>query len=124
MVLTGSAVTGRAVLAQLAPLLVPATMELSGRDPLVVLPGADLDLAARAIAFGLAFNAGRTCIAPRRVIVTAPDRSALLAHLSPLLATAPELPASAELLRHGRAILAEAGYGEAERDRLRTDGVP
>ena len=125
VVLTGSAATGRAVLAQLAPLLVPAAMELSGRDPLVVLPGADLDLAARAIAFGLAFNAGRTCIAPRRVIVTAADRAALLGHLSPLLAAAPALPASADLLRRGRAILARASGAVLGRaDLLRDDAMP
>lgn len=117
VVLTGSANTGRAVLAQLAPLLVPATVELSGRDPLVVLPGADLDLAARAITFGLAFNAGRTCIAPRRVIVTTADRAALLGHLSQRLATATVLPASTELLERGRAIVAQAGqpvFGRAD----------
>jgi len=107
VVLTGSAATGRAVLAQLAPLLIPATMELSGRDPLVVLPGADLDLAARAIVFGLTFNAGRTCIAPRRVIVTEGARAALIEHLVPLLAASPAIPAARPLLRRARAILAE-----------------
>jgi len=84
VVLTGSATTGRAVLAELAPRLVGATMELSGRDALIVLPGADLALVARAIAFGLRFNAGRTCIAPRRIIVVGDA----LDRLRPLLATA------------------------------------
>ena len=84
VVLTGSATTGRAVLADLAPKLVGATMELSGRDALIVLPGADLALAARAIAFGLRFNAGRTCIAPRRIVVVGDA----LDRLRPLLAAA------------------------------------
>jgi len=123
VVLTGSAATGRAVLAQLAPLLVPATMELSGRDPLVVLPGADLDLAARAIVFGLTLNAGRTCIAPRRVIVTAADRAALVGHLSPLLAAAAALPASAALLDRGRAVLAQAGQPALGRADLLRDSA-
>lgn len=70
--LTGSAATGREVLADLAPRLIPATMELSGCDALFVLPGAgaaELDRAARAVAFSLRLNGGATCIAPRRVFV-------------------------------------------------------
>jgi acyl-CoA reductase-like NAD-dependent aldehyde dehydrogenase len=70
--LTGSAATGRQVLAALAPRLIPATMELSGCDALFVLPAAgpaDLGRVARAIAFSLRLNGGATCIAPRRVFV-------------------------------------------------------
>ena len=69
VLLTGSAATGREVLAELARRLVPATMELSGCDALFVLPGADLDRVARAVRFGLTLNGGATCIAPRRVFV-------------------------------------------------------
>jgi acyl-CoA reductase-like NAD-dependent aldehyde dehydrogenase len=69
VLLTGSAATGREVLAELAQRLVPATMELSGCDALFVLPGADLDRVARAVRFGLTLNGGATCIAPRRVFV-------------------------------------------------------
>ncbi|HEX2643786.1 MAG TPA: aldehyde dehydrogenase family protein [Thermoanaerobaculia bacterium] len=70
--LTGSAATGRQVLADLAPRLIPATMELSGCDALFVLPeatAADLDRVARAVAFSLRLNGGATCIAPRRIFV-------------------------------------------------------
>lgn len=77
VVLTGSAETGRAVLAELAPMLVPATMELSGNDAVIVANDADLDLAARALAFGLRFNGSATCIAPRRVFVARARASAL-----------------------------------------------
>ncbi|SMH32121.1 aldehyde dehydrogenase family protein [Azospirillum agricola] len=69
LVLTGSAGTGRAVAERLADALVPSTMELSGNDPVFVLPGADAGLVARALAFGLRFNGSATCIAPRRVFV-------------------------------------------------------
>ena len=69
VVLTGSAATGRAVLDRLAARLVPAVMELSGNDPVIVLPGADLDLAVRAVAYGLRLNGSATCIAPRRVFL-------------------------------------------------------
>jgi acyl-CoA reductase-like NAD-dependent aldehyde dehydrogenase len=69
VLLTGSAPTGRAVLADLAPRLTPAVMELSGCDAVFVLEDADVELASRALAFGLVFNASATCIAPRRVFV-------------------------------------------------------
>jgi acyl-CoA reductase-like NAD-dependent aldehyde dehydrogenase len=69
IVLTGSAETGRAVLRQAAGRLTPCTMELSGCDAVFVQTGADLDLAVRALFFGLRFNGGATCIAPRRVFV-------------------------------------------------------
>ena len=67
ILLTGSAATGREVLAEAGRRLVPATAELSGCDALFVLPGADLERTAKAIRFGLSLNGGTTCIAPRRV---------------------------------------------------------
>ena len=69
VVLTGSSTTGRAVLAAAARTLTPVTAELSGSDPVFVLPGADLDLVAACLSYGLRLNAGATCIAPRRVFV-------------------------------------------------------
>jgi acyl-CoA reductase-like NAD-dependent aldehyde dehydrogenase len=66
---TGSAVTGGKILAQLAPLLIPATMELSGSDAVIVRPDADLDLTVKALRFALLLNGGATCIAPKRVFV-------------------------------------------------------
>lgn len=66
---TGSATTGSQILAQLAPLAVPAAMELSGCDAVIIRADADLDLAVRALSFGLRLNSGQTCIAPRRVFV-------------------------------------------------------
>ena len=68
VVLTGSGDTGRRVLAKLAETLTPTTMELSGDDAMIVLPGAPIDVVARAISYGLMLNGGETCIAPRRII--------------------------------------------------------
>lgn len=67
--LTGSAETGKAVLGVLAQTITPAVMELSGCDAVFVLPGADLDRAADAIAFGLRLNGSFTCMAPRRIFL-------------------------------------------------------
>jgi acyl-CoA reductase-like NAD-dependent aldehyde dehydrogenase len=69
VIFTGSAENGAAVLSNLAPHLVPATLELSGHDAVFVCDDADLDLVARSVAYGLALNGGTTCIAPHRVFV-------------------------------------------------------
>ena len=66
---TGSAATGEKILQQLAPHLIPVTMELSGSDAVVVRADADLDLVTKALVFGLTLNAGATCMAPKRVFV-------------------------------------------------------
>ncbi len=70
VLLTGSASTGRAVLAKLQSSLTPSTMELSGCDAVFLSDKADLTRASRCLAYGLRLNGGATCIAPRRVFVT------------------------------------------------------
>ncbi|NMC19033.1 MAG: aldehyde dehydrogenase [Thermogutta sp.] len=67
VVLTGSTETGRLVLYQAAETLTPAVMELGGCDAVFVREDADIGLVVRALMFGLRFNGGATCIAPRRV---------------------------------------------------------
>lgn len=69
IVLTGSSQTGRRVLAAAADQLTPTTMELSGCDAMCVLPAADEQRVIEAVSFGLSFNSGATCIAPRRIFV-------------------------------------------------------
>ena len=66
---TGSTVVGRKVMATAARSLTPVTLELGGKDPALVLEDADLDRAARGIAFGAFFNAGQTCISVERAYV-------------------------------------------------------
>ena len=72
VLLTGSARTGAAVLAKLAPRLIPATLELSGCDAVFVREDANLDVVTRALRFGFRLNHGETCIAPHRVFVARP----------------------------------------------------
>lgn len=67
--LTGSRDTGRAVYAECAKAMVPAVMELSGCDAVIVAEDADLSLAVRGVAFALRLNDGATCISPRRLLV-------------------------------------------------------
>jgi acyl-CoA reductase-like NAD-dependent aldehyde dehydrogenase len=117
IVLTGSARTGAAVLAASAATLTPCTMELSGNDPVFVLPGADLDLAARCLGYGLRLNAGATCIAPRRVFATEAAAAALAERLAPLAAALPEAtpPAPVRALLERLVAEAEAGGAVASR---------
>ena len=98
VLLTGSAATGQAVLAELAPRLLPAALELSGCDAVFLLPGcqaADLDRAASALRFGLTLNGGATCIAPRRLFLPGALRPALEERLIRLLGDAPAFPMAA-----------------------------
>jgi acyl-CoA reductase-like NAD-dependent aldehyde dehydrogenase len=66
---TGSAATGRRVMAAAAERLTPVLMELGGKDPMVVAEDADLDKAAEAAVWGAMSNAGQACISIERCYV-------------------------------------------------------
>jgi acyl-CoA reductase-like NAD-dependent aldehyde dehydrogenase len=66
---TGSTAVGRKVMATAAETLTPVTLELGGKDPAIILEDADLERAARGVAFGAFFNAGQTCISIERAYV-------------------------------------------------------
>ena len=68
IVMTGSENAGRKVQIRAAELGIRTVMELSGEDPVFVLPSADLDRVVKALRFGTTFNNGETCIAPKLVI--------------------------------------------------------
>jgi len=69
---TGSEPVGRKIATRLGERLIPSALELSGCDAIIVLPDADVQLAARAAWFGATLNKGRTCMAVRRAIVARP----------------------------------------------------
>ena len=69
LVFTGSTATGRKVMAAAAANLTPLTLELGGKCPAFVLPGANLARAAHAILTAKAVNAGQTCVAPDTVFL-------------------------------------------------------
>lgn len=79
---TGSAGTGRKVMAACAESLVPVVMELGGKDAAIVAADADLARAADAIAFGAMGNSGQTCVGIERVYVERPVRDAFLQELT------------------------------------------
>ena len=66
---TGSSATGSKVMERAARRLTPVSLELGGKDPMIVLEDADVDLAAHAAVWGAMFNAGQTCVSVERVYV-------------------------------------------------------
>lgn len=69
---TGSVPTGRKVALHAAERLIPAYLELGGKDPAVVLASADLDVATEALLWASTANAGQSCLSIERIYV---DRS-------------------------------------------------
>ena len=69
---TGSVATGRKVAERCGQLLKPVTLELGGKDPMIVLRDADLERASSACVYGGLVNAGQVCISVERVYVEAP----------------------------------------------------
>jgi aldehyde dehydrogenase (NAD+) len=66
---TGNGMVGRVVMQAAAHHLTPVTLELGGKSPAIVTESADIDVAARRIAWGKFLNAGQTCVAPDYVLV-------------------------------------------------------
>ena len=67
---TGSAATGRKVMAACAETLTPVLMELGGKDAMIVDDDADVAAAADAAVWAAMSNAGQTCIGIERVYAT------------------------------------------------------
>ena len=84
---TGSAATGRKVMAACAENLVPVLMECGGKDAMIVADGADVTAAADAALWGAMSNAGQTCIGIERVYVTEGSYDAFVAEITRKAAT-------------------------------------
>lgn len=66
---TGSPELGKVVMKAAAEHLTPITLELGGKSPCIVDENANIDCAAKRIAWGKCLNAGQTCIAPDYLLV-------------------------------------------------------
>jgi len=75
---TGSSKVGRHLAEQAGKHMKRVTLEMGGKNPLVVLKDADLDYAVDAAAFGIFFHQGQVCMASSRIIVEAPLYDAFL----------------------------------------------
>ncbi len=66
---TGSVAVGKTVMEAASSRLIPVTLELGGKSPVILDRTANLPLAARKIAFGKVLNAGQTCVAPDYLLI-------------------------------------------------------
>lgn len=69
---TGSVEVGKEVLRRAAERLIPVSLELGGKDPMIVLKDADLERAANACVWGALVNCGQVCTSIERVYVEEP----------------------------------------------------
>ena len=79
---TGSTATGKKIMARAAETLTPVSLELGGKDPMIVLADADLERATDAATYYSMQNAGQTCISVERVYVEAPIYDAFVDKLT------------------------------------------
>src|SRR5256714_12412352 len=69
LIFTGSVATGKRVAQTAAARLLPAVLELGGKDPMLVLDDADVDVASSAAVWGACMNAGQACLSVERCYV-------------------------------------------------------
>lgn len=78
---TGGVVVGKEVMRAASEHLTPVTLELGGKSPCLVDATADLDVAARRLAFGKLLNCGQTCVAPDYLLIDRTVKDAFLKRL-------------------------------------------
>jgi acyl-CoA reductase-like NAD-dependent aldehyde dehydrogenase len=69
LVFTGSVVTGKRIAQAAAARLLPVVLELGGKDPMLVLDDADIDVASSGAVWGAFMNAGQACLSVERCYV-------------------------------------------------------
>jgi len=79
---TGNGQVGRVVMRAAAEHLTPVTLELGGKSPAIVAADANIEVAAKRIAWAKFLNAGQTCVAPDYVLVEASIEDQLVAALA------------------------------------------
>lgn len=78
---TGSAQVGKIIMEAAARNLVPVTLELGGKSPVIVDESADIRVAAKRIIWGKTINVGQTCVAPDYVVVNNKVKDELIKEL-------------------------------------------
>jgi aldehyde dehydrogenase (NAD+) len=82
---TGSTEVGTIIYQSAAKKLIPVTLELGGKSPVVVEADADFKTSARRIALGKFLNAGQTCVAPDYLLVHNDIRKEFIAELKKVI---------------------------------------
>jgi acyl-CoA reductase-like NAD-dependent aldehyde dehydrogenase len=78
---TGSVATGKKIQAQAAQDLIPTTLELGGKDPMVVFANANLERAAKGAVWGAFTNSGQVCMSIERLYVERPVYEKLVQYI-------------------------------------------
>ena len=93
LVFTGSTAVGRSVMKAASENLVPVTLELGGKSPVIVSKGYSLEKAASRIVYGKLLSGGQTCIAPDYALVHESEVDAFVkAYENSVKTTYPEGP--------------------------------
>ncbi|MCH1925799.1 coniferyl aldehyde dehydrogenase [Shewanella sp. C32] len=79
LVFTGSSAVGKHVMRAAAENLVPVTLELGGKSPVVIAEDADIDQAAARVLTVKTFNAGQICVSPDYVLLPAEQTDSFVA---------------------------------------------
>ncbi|RAP57122.1 coniferyl aldehyde dehydrogenase [Oleiagrimonas sp. MCCC 1A03011] len=111
LLFTGSTDVGRHVMRAAAANLTPVTLELGGKSPAIIGPGARFESAVERIVYGKCVNAGQTCIAPDYVLLPR-GREAdfiataqrVVARMYPQLATGGQYASIIDDAKHARLI--------------------
>ena len=69
MIFTGSVATGKRIAQTAAARLLPIVLELGGKDPMIVLDDADIEVASSGAVWGAFVNAGQACLSVERCYV-------------------------------------------------------
>ncbi len=96
---TGSTATGKKVYDVASKKMIPVFLELGGKDPAIVLDGANLDAASSAILWGSTANAGQSCLSIERVYV---QENSYTEFLSQIIAKAKNLQLNARDINEGK----------------------
>jgi succinate-semialdehyde dehydrogenase/glutarate-semialdehyde dehydrogenase len=107
LVFTGSMTTGKRIAAAAAERLLPVVLELGGKDPMLVLDDADVDVASSAAVWGAFVNAGQACLSVERCY----------AHRSLYEQFAAECAAKTKQLRVGNGMDSQTDVGPMIRER-------
>ena len=87
LLFTGGTEIGRKVYQGAASHLTPVTLELGGKSPVIVAADADIDVAAKRIAWTKLINSGQICIAPDYVLADARIRDELVEKIKDAVTT-------------------------------------
>ncbi len=79
---TGSVPVGKLIMQAAAKHLTPVTLELGGKSPCIVDDTANIQVAAKRIAWGKTFNGGQTCVAPDYLLVKESVKDELIQHIA------------------------------------------